>query len=96
MSSSPERIRIHLIIKGRVQGVYFRAATVSEANRLGVKGWVMNRRDGSVEVLVEGSPTSVYELIAWCRHGPPGARVSEVSQEYDNTEPEFYDFRIRR
>jgi len=96
MNNALARIRIRLVIKGRVQGVYFRAATVSEANRLGVKGWVMNRSDGAVEVLAEGLPTSVNELIAWCRHGPPEARVSEVSQEYENAKPEFYDFRIRR
>jgi acylphosphatase len=67
-----------LQITGRVQGVGFRYAMQDEASRRGVSGWVRNRRDGSVEALVQGESDAVEALIAWARQGPPGARVSEL------------------
>ncbi len=70
--------RAHLVVQGRVQGVYFRQSTQVEAERLGVRGWVRNRRDGSVEVVVEGEPAAVDALVAWCHQGPPMARVDAV------------------
>lgn len=63
---------------GRVQGVSYRAATASEARRLGVVGWVRNRADGSVELEVEGADDKVAALLSWCEHGPPAARVDRV------------------
>jgi acylphosphatase len=68
-------------VTGRVQGVSYRAATASEARRLGVVGWVRNRHDGSVELEVEGSDERVAALLAWCEHGPPSARVAGVAVE---------------
>jgi acylphosphatase len=68
-----------LRIAGRVQGVGFRDALRDEANRLGVTGWVRNRRDGSVEALAQGEAQAVNALIAWARVGPPAARVVEVT-----------------
>jgi acylphosphatase len=68
----------HLLISGRVQGVGFRYSMQREATRLGVRGWVRNRRDGSVEALVQGSDGAVAALTAWARHGPAGAKVAEV------------------
>jgi acylphosphatase len=88
--------RIHLIVKGRVQGVYFRASTVQQARHLGLTGWVMNRRDGSVEVLAEGPYDKLEELIAWCGHGPPGARVEKVDLQRQDFLAEFAEFRIRQ
>jgi acylphosphatase len=70
-----------LQISGRVQGVGFRYALQREAGRLGVRGWVRNRRDGSVEALVHGEPASVERLIEWARRGPPGAHVGALGVE---------------
>jgi acylphosphatase len=67
-----------LQISGRVQGVGFRYAMQHEATRLGVVGWVRNRRDGSVEALAQGAVEPVDALIAWARRGPPGARVADL------------------
>jgi acylphosphatase len=67
-----------LEITGRVQGVGFRYSMQREAARRGVRGWVRNRRDGSVEALLQGEDAAVEALTAWARQGPPGARVSEV------------------
>jgi acylphosphatase len=73
--------RARAIVTGRVQGVSYRAATASEARRLGVVGWVRNRVDGSVELEVEGPEDRVAALLTWCEHGPPSARVERVATE---------------
>jgi acylphosphatase len=70
-----------LRINGRVQGVGFRYALQSEAERLGLSGWVRNRGDGSVEALAHGAPQALAALAAWARRGPPAARVAEVRIE---------------
>ncbi len=72
-------VRAHLAIRGRVQGVWYRGAMQEEAERLGVGGWVRNRRDGTVEAELEGEPASVDALIDWARRGPPSARVEDVA-----------------
>ena len=71
-------IALELRITGRVQGVGFRDALRYEARRLGLTGWVRNRRDGSVEALAQGAPAAVDALVAWARRGPPGSRVDDV------------------
>lgn len=71
----------HLHIHGLVQGVGYRAAMQGEAQRLGVRGWVRNRSDGSVEAHAAGPALAVAAIIAWCGRGPSGARVSEVRVE---------------
>ena len=68
----------HLTIHGLVQGVGFRESMRWEANRLGINGWVRNRRNGSVEAIVDGDPDSVAAIIAWAHRGPSSARVNEV------------------
>lgn len=87
--------RVQMIIRGRVQGVYYRASAANEARRLGLTGWVMNRRNGAVEIVAEGPPAQLEELIAWCRQGPPGARVDHIDLERQDFCAEFADFRIR-
>ena len=73
-----ERSAVHLVVVGRVQGVAFRARAVGEAHRLGLSGWVRNRMDGTVELKAEGPPEAVQAFVAWCRRGPPAARVDEL------------------
>ena len=70
--------RLRVIVRGRVQGVFFRDSARRLAARLGVAGWVHNRADGSVEAVFEGDAGAVEELVAFCREGPPGARVEAV------------------
>ena len=70
-----------LIIQGMVQGVAYRYHMTEEARRLGVSGWVRNRRDGSVEALVSGDAEAIAAIIAWARHGPPSAEVTHVAVE---------------
>jgi acylphosphatase len=69
------------MIRGRVQGVGYRAWVDYQARRRGLQGWVRNRRDGSVEALFEGAGEIVADMIASCRNGPPSARVDEVAEE---------------
>lgn len=71
----------HLRIDGRVQGVGYRAALAAAAESAGISGWVRNRRDGSVEAVVQGSPEAVEKILAWARHGPPAARVAGVGAQ---------------
>ncbi|QGZ40385.1 acylphosphatase [Pseudoduganella flava] len=69
-----------LIIEGTVQGVGFRYAMAAQATALGLTGWVCNRHDGNVEACFSGPQRDVEALVAWARHGPPGARVTGVTR----------------
>nr|GMC46298.1 acylphosphatase-like isoform X1 [Ipomoea batatas]GMC56574.1 acylphosphatase-like isoform X1 [Ipomoea batatas] len=75
-SPSPNTKTVRAVIKGRVQGVFYRDWTVENAKELGLKGWVRNRRDGTVEALFSGSPEKVEEMEQRCRRGPPAAMVT--------------------
>jgi len=88
-------LRAHAIIYGRVQGVFFRASTREEAQRIGVGGWVRNLSDGSVEALFEGETLKVEAVLGWCHKGPSGARVSSVDISYEPYKGEFKRFEIR-
>jgi acylphosphatase len=90
-----ERIRVRIVVSGRVQGVGFRYATVREARRLGLGGWARNRTDGCVEILADGAPARVDELLAWCRSGPPAAHVTRVEQCAVEPGEPFADFGVR-
>jgi len=72
-------VRVHLVVRGRVQGVFFRGGMQEEAERLGLAGWVRNRPDGAVEAEAEGARDAVDALIAWAHRGPPAARVEGVT-----------------
>jgi acylphosphatase len=87
-----ERVRARVIIEGRVQGVFFRHHTQEMAFRLGVKGWVKNRRDGSVEAVFEGDRERVDPIIQWCHRGPSEAMVKNVSVTWESYTGEFDDF----
>lgn len=78
MMTEHKHVRAHVLISGRVQGVCFRAYTVDEAAAVGVTGWVRNTSDGGVEAVFEGNRSAVEAIVAWCRKGPPAARVSNV------------------
>ena len=96
MDNFSENARVHLKIAGRVQGVYYRASAVQQAQLLGLKGWVMNCDNGSVEIIAEGARARLEELLAWCRAGPPGARVSRVEVRWQASENTFQGFTIKR
>ena len=76
---SEDLAALDLVVTGRVQGVFYRASMRTEADRLGVAGWVRNADDGSVHAHVEGPSAALEELLAWCRSGPPRAQVEEVT-----------------
>ena len=84
-------------VSGRVQGVGYRYALRDEARRLGVRGWVRNRTDGSVEALLQGDDEALAALVTWARRGPRAARVDSVRDEPPLTQAEgpFPDFEIR-
>jgi len=82
----------HVAIRGRVQGVGFRAFVEHEALKRGVAGWVRNRRDGSVEAVFSGAPEAVAAVIEVCRRGPSGARVEALDQR----EGEAAELALRR
>ena len=75
------RAILQVMIRGRVQGVGYRAWVEYQATASGLEGWVRNRRDGAVEALFAGSPKHVADMVALCRHGPPSARVDNVTSE---------------
>jgi acylphosphatase len=79
MAARPIRVRV--LVTGRVQGVFFRASCADRARSLGLGGWVRNVPDGRVEAVFEGREADVDAMVAWCRHGPPGARVDDVEAE---------------
>ena len=69
---------VRVRISGRVQGVFFRASCARRADELGLSGWVRNRPDGDLEAVFEGPDEAVEDIVAWCREGPPQARVDRV------------------
>jgi acylphosphatase len=79
--SSDRETAVKVLIRGVVQGVYYRGWTVDEAQTRGLRGWVRNRQDGSVEALFVGRPAAVDAMVEACRQGPPSAKVTEVEQQ---------------
>lgn len=86
--------RIHLVVRGRVQGVFFRASAQREARQLGLTGYVKNRNDGAVELVAEGEEDQVKDFLSWAQHGPSTARVDKVETRWRSYTGEYPDFRI--
>jgi acylphosphatase len=79
-------VRRRVVVRGSVQGVFFRDSCRREARSLGVAGWVTNRRDGAVEAVFEGEREPVAALVEWCRRGPRGAHVESVDDSPEEPE----------
>jgi len=90
-----EMKRMHVFISGQVQGVAFRHYTVKTARSLGLSGWVRNLDDGRVEAVLEGDDAAVEIMLAWCRKGPPSARVTAVDVREEPCSARFEDFTIK-
>ena len=86
---------VHLVIKGKVQGVYYRASAKEKANELGIKGWIKNIPGGHVEVMASGSKEQLEKFIEWCRQGPKYAHVSDMIVTKGEQE-NFNDFSIKK
>jgi len=87
--------RAHVVISGRVQGVWFRANTRDKAEQLGLTGWVRNTYNGNVEAVFEGEDEIINEMIAWCHKGPSLAYVSNVKVDFEEATGEFQSFSIK-
>lgn len=88
------KIRAHVFISGRVQGVFFRHETRLRAIRNNVSGWIRNLPDGRVEAVFEGEKENVEAMIEFCRRGPPGAVVKDVKVIWESPTGEFKGFQI--
>jgi acylphosphatase len=89
------KIRAHVVVRGDVQGVMFRATARQMAEVHGVTGWARNQSDGSVELVCEGEEPDVKALVDWCRQGPPRAEVGEVDVDWQPATLEFNRFSVR-
>ncbi len=87
--------RVHIIISGRVQGVFFRFNTRDLANNLGLTGYVKNLYNGDVEVVAEGNEEKLNRLIEFCKKGPESASVTNTKIKYGKAANEFSDFEVR-
>ncbi|HNN52384.1 MAG TPA: acylphosphatase [Pseudomonadota bacterium] len=96
METSQHQKRIHLLISGKVQGVYYRSSACEKARVLGLFGTVRNLPSGQVELVAEGEESALQRLIAWCQMGPPAAEVSAVDVRYETTTGDFRDFQVVR
>lgn len=85
----------HIVVSGRVQGVFFRTTTKDKARQLGLKGYVKNLGNGDVEVVAQGDENSLRELIQFCQKGPSGAEVGGIDVQYKYSKETFYGFDIR-
>ena len=86
--------RVHILVKGNVQGVFFRVNTKQKADQLGIFGWVRNLDSGRVEIMAEGEKENLEELIEWCEQGSPAAEVEKVEANWQDYKGGFQDFEI--
>lgn len=90
------KVRAHVFVAGRVQGVFFRVETRYHANRRNVVGWIRNTVDGRVESVFEGEKDDVEKLIEFCGSGPPSAQVTQVDVQWQKHTGKFTAFEIRK
>lgn len=88
--------RVHVLVIGRVQGVYYRSSASEQARVLGLCGWVRNLPSGEVELCAEGPRPLLEQLVKWCHQGPPAAQVEQVRTRYEAATGEFTEFTVRR
>lgn len=88
-------IQAHVLISGKVQGVFFRSNTEDKAKELGLNGWVKNLPDGRVEAVFEGNEKKVKEMVEWCKKGPRFSHVRRIDVEFNKASNEFKNFEIR-
>ena len=89
------KTNVHVLVIGRVQGVWFRANTKQKADMLGVTGWVKNTSNGCVEAIFEGEEKHIKEMIEWCHRGPPLAEVEKVEIKKLENSVGFEEFQIK-
>jgi acylphosphatase len=89
------KVRVHVFVSGRVQGVFFRSQTKRKAEACGVNGWVRNLPDSRVEAVFEGEGETVKALVKFCKRGPSGAAVTNVDLTWENYTGEFVVFKIK-
>ncbi|MEM3881072.1 MAG: acylphosphatase [Candidatus Bathyarchaeia archaeon] len=89
------KARAHVLVSGKVQGVFFRSATKQKAEVYGVKGWVRNLADGRVEAVFEGEEDAGKAMIEFCKRGPPAAQVTNVDVSWEKPTGEFTTFKVR-
>ena len=87
-------IRVHVIVSGRVQGVYYRSYAVDEARELGIRGWVRNTSSGDVEAVFEGEQDAVEKMVDWCWRGSPPSRVDSVEVTWEDATGEYEGFDV--
>ena len=89
------RVKAHVFVSGRVQGVFFRSEAELQAKALNVTGWIRNLADGRVEAVFEGEETNVRQLVDFCKRGPPGASVRNAKAVWQTYTGEFDRFEVR-
>lgn len=97
LSVSPveEKVRAHILVSGRVQGVFYRRNAQDKAREFGLTGQVHNLVDGGVEIVCEGDKEKIEQFIEWCKQGPLMAKVGSCEVEYEEYKGKFDDFEIR-
>jgi len=89
------KVRAHVFVSGRVQGVFFRSETKRKADNRSVTGWVRNLPDARVEAVFEGEEEAVKALVGFCKRGPSGAKVTNVALKWESFTGEFEGFKIK-
>lgn len=87
--------QVHIIVRGRVQGVFYRACAREEANKLNITGWTKNREDGAVEIIAEGEEKDLKRFVDWCKQGPPASNVTDIQSSFSEATNEFESFNIK-